>query len=343
MVGASIAIAAVVGLMLPTAFRSWVRSHEVIPYTYSLGYNLYVGNGPLANGTFVLVTGSFESAADHARSFEGGVDEDGRDYIAASTGKHLTARESSRFWTAAALDNVAAHPRASLGLFIRKLALLFNHRELPQAQSLGIYERVIGPFGMPVVGRFVFIGSLGLFGMLIALRRGPEERFIGAYVLSLAISTSLFFITDRYRYHLLPALFPLAAIGLRELTLRLRARRWPEGVRSGLLFAACLAVVLAPLVPADAAHEAWDTDVTLGDAWLQTGRPDLAIEALHRAVARDASGTLVGGDQPSARTLRASVYETLGRAELATGQRDSALAALKRDCSKFGTARISRA
>ena len=50
---------AAIGAFLVVAASSttwnWSTSHEFIPFTYNLGYNLYVGNNPEANGTFVFI------------------------------------------------------------------------------------------------------------------------------------------------------------------------------------------------------------------------------------------------------------------------------------------------
>ena len=56
-------LAAATGIVLlaaPVAIHHWRLAHEFIPYTYSAGYNFYVGNGPGANGTYAVPTGSVE-------------------------------------------------------------------------------------------------------------------------------------------------------------------------------------------------------------------------------------------------------------------------------------------
>src|SRR5262249_54756422 len=47
----------IVLLAAPVALHHWRLTREFIPYTYNLGYNFYVGNGPGATGSYVSPTG----------------------------------------------------------------------------------------------------------------------------------------------------------------------------------------------------------------------------------------------------------------------------------------------
>ena len=158
----------IVLLDLPVVVHHWKLEREIIPYTYSLGYNFHAGNGPGATGGFVDPAGY--SQLHHARTTaaEGGIDGDGRAYLAATQGHALSPGASARAWFDATLKFMAAQPRVALALGAYKLGLMLNARELPQLESPELYERMAGPLGLPVVGSFVFIGFFGLCGISLS-------------------------------------------------------------------------------------------------------------------------------------------------------------------------------
>src|SRR5439155_75656 len=71
---------------------------EPIPLTYNLGYNLYVGDNPDADGAYVDITaGSLPVPLPGTSPTTGGA-LDGRAFILASEGRRLSPAESSAYW-----------------------------------------------------------------------------------------------------------------------------------------------------------------------------------------------------------------------------------------------------
>lgn len=66
-----------VAISLPSMLWNAVSAHAFIPYTYSLGYNLYVGNNPQANGAYVPIADQPTESAVAAGRVDGGVQADG--------------------------------------------------------------------------------------------------------------------------------------------------------------------------------------------------------------------------------------------------------------------------
>ncbi len=325
-VRASFLALGMIGLLaLPTTIRHRVLVREWIPYTYSLGFNAYVGNGPASNGSFQLTTGSVESEDPVPGSSEGGTGGDGRAYQHRIEGLVLTPGQSSRRWLDQTLAYVVREPGITLRRFIDKLGLLVNHREVPQIENVDVAERVLGRLGPPGLGSFLPLGILGMVGLAIALRRGPRERFTAGLLLTLALSTAVFFVTDRYRHQLMPAFALLATLTLQAASDAARRRDQRALLRLAIALAIAVTLTAIPRVPFDQDHLAWETDSSVGAAYLSRGESAKALEALQRAVALDRAGRLRNADWATAKIVRASVHENLAIAQRLRGDLPSAL------------------
>jgi tetratricopeptide (TPR) repeat protein len=122
-----------------------------------------------------------------------------------------------------------------------------------------------------------------------------------------------FFVTDRYRHHLIPGALLLASITGEQLLIWLRERERLKGV---LLVGALAVGVVATRLPTSRLSEAgyaWGMAFDLGSRWAERGRPDLAVRAFERAMAiRSRSGRMVGGATEAAE--RADLYYNYGNA-----------------------------
>ena len=322
-------VAGVLVVIAPIALRNYALGREWIPLTYNGGLNLYVGNGPQANGTFVLVTGT-QAVTTGARPE--GVGIDGREYIRLTTGRALTPAQSSRYWGELALDWMRAHPGEALRLALRRLAMMWNKVEYPQVESLDEFREVSGPLGLPGVGSFAFLGPLALFGIYVVVvrRRGG---WIGGFALTYAAAMTVailpFFVTDRYRHHLVPAAFVLAAIGLADLLDA--ARRRDVRALAGLALAGFvgLAIVNLPVPRLSDAKREWGLAADLGTRALERNRPAEAIRAFERALAIERSGRLravTAGTGDTRALEQASVYNNYALALERAGHDEEARA-----------------
>ncbi len=308
----------------PVVMHHWRLEHELIPYTYSLGYNFYAGNGPGATGGFVDPAGYDQSSSVGAVPAEGGVDGDGRSYWAASRGLSLSPGASSRVWFQSAMDYVVGHPRVALALGVYKLGFMLNAREFPQIEGPELYDGMAGPLGLPIVGSFAFVGFLGLCGLVSGIRRGGAARRLAGMACAIVLGTAVFFVTDRYRVHLVPAIAPLAGIALLEcwslLMSPLGARHyWAGG--TGVLVAGLL---FMPLFPRDPMHDAWERAATMGDVYQAKGLPARAAVELDSAIAIQDRGQLNNAGIPMARGSMAAVHESRALIAVSLGESESA-------------------
>src|SRR5262249_25772228 len=168
----------------------------------------------------------------------------------------LGPNASSAWWARQAWQWVRAHPGHTAALVLRRLTMMWNRREYPQIENAEVYEHVAGPLGVPLVGSFALLGALALAGIPFAWRRGPAGRFVAGDAIVPTPATLPFFVTDRFRSHLVPAAALLAAISLdrarRALAAGGHAWRTPA-----LAIVVGLAIVNLPAPSLSGGKQAW--------------------------------------------------------------------------------------
>jgi tetratricopeptide (TPR) repeat protein len=276
-------LAGLLFVVTPAALRNRAVSGEWIPFTYNGGVNLYVGNGPEATGAFVRVTGSEVIGAAVSTGEDGGVEADTREYLAKTEGVTLGPSASSAYWARRARSWIVAHPSAAALLAARKVAMLWNRREYPQIENLDEYRSVAGPLGLPGVGGFALLGPLALAGLVLAWGRGRPARFVIGYAIAMTLAVAPFFVTDRYRHHLIPAALLLAAFTLDRIA-SLWGERRGGGLRVTALLAGGLLIVNLPAPEISRRQYEWGLAFDLGTRWSEQGRPELAVAEYEKAI-----------------------------------------------------------
>ena len=243
--------------------------------TFQLGPNLYIGNGADATGRYrPLVPGhetpEFERA-DATRLAE------------QATGRELSPREVSRYWTQRSLHEITANPPRWLRLMGRKLLMAVNAYEVPDVESLTVYRaRSPALAGLAWLANFGVLLPLAVAGLVWR----PVRRACPGVLLwmlgSMLLAVVAFYIMGRYRYPLAILLMPLAAGALNHAWSVVRAGRWRALALPVLVGG--LAAVVAQVPVHDTRRLdalAWmNYGATLGSA----GRLDEAIASLEQAV-----------------------------------------------------------
>jgi Tfp pilus assembly protein PilF len=320
-------VAAFLLVVAPAAARNAVVGHEWIPFTYNLGFNLYAGNNPEATGGFSTITGTQWAGRSPE---DGGRGSDGREFIRASQGLDLSPAASSAWWAQRARRFITAQPSRAALLGLTKLGMMWSRREYPQIENADEYAALAGPLGYPVAWSFALAGSLGLAGLLLAWQRGAAERFLIAWVLALTLAVVPFFVTDRYRHQLLPALVLLACVALDEAWRAWRARVPASRRRVGLALALGLVVVMLPAPGLSRAKYAWGLALDLGTRWLEQNRPDLAAKEFERALEMERTGAVRRMPGATAGIERASLYYNYATALHLMGRDAEALPSYER-------------
>ena len=313
---------------VPVAIRNQIVAGEWIPFTYNLGYNLYVGNHADATGGFAQITGTQQISSRWETGADGGTELDGRDYLRKAEGRDLSPAASSRYWAEKARRFAVAHPPDVARLTIRKLAMLWNHREYPQIENADEFRLVAGPLGIPFLGSFALLGGLALAGLWFLGPYGVRGRFLLGYVAVITLGVVPFFVTDRYRHHLVPGAALLGAVALARAHQALSGAPRGAQIRLALAAAAGFAVVFLPAPGFRPQEYAWRLAADLGDRYLHQGRPDLALGEFERGVAIVERSPADAGSPRG--VAPAGLFFGYAQALESSGRRDEALPWLER-------------
>ena len=216
------------------------------------GVNLYLGNKRGADGAVPRQDRPARYGHEYRDTVQlFGEDEYRRELAARGepVPERLEAGAVSRYWVGRTRAEIAADPAAWARLMARKVSLLLWNREIPNNKSYDFVAREEGRIlrGLPV--RWWLLLALAPLGFVAAWRAGGFSRagasWVAAWAALLGAGVVLFFVNDRYRLPLWPALAVLAGGGIVDLARAARRGRRPLSTR----LAAALA--LAALALAD--------------------------------------------------------------------------------------------
>ena len=180
--------------------RNLVVSHQFALLTSQGGLNFYIGNHEGATGQYVDVPG--------VRSDIEGLSEDTRRVAGQALGHEVTDSEASHYFADLAFAWIRAHPADAARLFVKKLALVFNHQHQWLDYSYPYYARdVESVLRVLIVGPWLLV-PLGLAGLCVfpRSRRHVDYLVWAAFVPLCAVAIAVFFVGERHRLPLLVAL-----------------------------------------------------------------------------------------------------------------------------------------
>ena len=302
--------------VLPCAARNLAVSGDLVLITAGAGEVFYIGNYAEANGAYVPPPFVRPSPAyEH---------EDFRAEARRRTGGPLSRAESSRYWFREGVRTIASKPGRWLKLELRKLALFWNARELPDNYSFDLFARLVPLLRLTIP--FGLVAPAALVGMALGLRRWrellPLYLTVGAYL----AADLLFFNFSRFRLPVLPALMAFAALAGVAALDHARGGR-PRRAAAILAAAAALALPLH-LDLSSVADAPGQEEVLLGFARLDAGNPAGAEGAFREARLAIEAFARERGAVPG-RELGSACFG-LGSALLAQGRAAEAIEPLRR-------------
>lgn len=101
------------------------------------------------------------------------------------------------------LHHMVADPSGYLKLYLRKIYYFFNDFETPTNTSVYLY-REHSPVLRRLLNHFAIFSSLGLVGIVLAVKNGKKAFLLYTYVLLLTLAVILVNIVDRYRLPAVP-------------------------------------------------------------------------------------------------------------------------------------------
>ena len=227
---ALVLLAGVAVIVIPVAARNRIVGHDWVLLTSNVGLNLYIGNNPLASGTYHM---------PHGIDVE--EDPEGRQIAETARGRTLHPSEVSDYWAGEAWAFIRNHPGAFLPGLVKKMVFFWNAFEIPQIEDLGFQSRYSPLLRLPFP-TYGWIVPLALVALVLCPGRRRVALPAGMVaVYSLAIA--MFFVTGRYRMPVVPFLIVLAAGGILGLVDAFRMRR--RRVVGVVVFAAAAALAHA--------------------------------------------------------------------------------------------------
>ena len=182
-------------VVMPITVRNYAKLHDFVLVTADGGKVFFHGNAMGATaleGTGLPDEGFAEEGADepdYAHVLY-------RKTAARLSKKKLSASESSRFWVRRALDDILSDPVSYIKLEVKKLFYFFNDYEMHYIASA--YKEYKASLSFPFI-RYGIIASLGLLGMVLAVRDFKEHFLVYGAVFVYLLSGMLFLVQSRYR------------------------------------------------------------------------------------------------------------------------------------------------
>jgi len=274
---ASLLAVGLAAAIAPATWHNYRATGEFIPISSHGGLNFYIGNNPMADGTYRAVPGVTPSIIGQARDVQVAAER--------AAGRSLSTREASGYFTGLAWAWIEARPREALTLLMRKLRYVWNAAFLPLTHSYPyyVYDEV-NPLRLLIVGPWLLL-PLGCLALLLPAAPWADGGYRATvlFALAYAVSVAVFFVSARYRLPLLVPLCLMAGVAGDWLV-----KRWRRGPRRYAVSASVALIVLGVATN-------WPTGLDNGRSeeraamllWLvDNGRSD---EALRRLSAFEAS------------------------------------------------------
>ncbi len=211
---------AVIGVV---TLRNAVVGADFVLISANGGFTFYQGNNRLAVGTLAQPPEVFEfqyegrylTSIAEQEEFE-------RRAVASVLGHEPKPSELSGFWLRRAISWMVANPGAFLLLLGHKAVLALSDYESPLDYNFELESRWVWPLRLAFV-RFGLLLALAVLGVLLLRERRAWPLY--SAIVGTFVALLVFYVADRYRLPMVPALAVLAGAGLAETWRRVRRRR----------------------------------------------------------------------------------------------------------------------
>ncbi len=224
----------------PVTARNHVTGGDTVLVTTGGPLNLYLGNGPDADGTYRFPTG-WPRSTGTASLFDAAT-------LAAQTETRtsLTAPRVRAHWRNATLAHVRQHPTTWLRVELRKVRFTLMNRERPNMYDYAFERLYRAPLDLPLFIGAGWVVGPGLLGLGLLFKRREALWPLLVVPGTLVTTLLLFFVLGRYRV----ALLPFSALGsvvlLRASVIAWHTQRWRD---LGLMVAGTGALLLVAFGP----------------------------------------------------------------------------------------------
>jgi len=210
----------------PVTIRNYVVGKDFVPVTAHSGITFYAGNNPMAEGSFNLPRSVGTSVVDSK--------ENARIVAERVAKRKLKPSEISKFWFDQGVMFIKNEPGKYAKLALSKMFLFWNAREIPDILPMTFFKKYSPILKLPLVS-FAFISPLALFGIFLCLRTGRKEVVLLLFfVLSIFLSTVIYFVNSRYKLVAVPFISIFSAATIYWLYNRIKEKKFKALVFSAI-------------------------------------------------------------------------------------------------------------
>ena len=261
-------------VLIPVGLRNFAVGGEFKLTTSQLGANFFIGNNPVADGTY----GSVRKIIGEPQ-LEGS---DATRLAERETGRKMTPGEVSDFWLQKSWTYIRTEPFQWARLLGKKWLMVWNAREVEDSDDFYIYSKwslVLTILGW--ITHFGVLAPLAALGVWVSRRQWRGLWLLYGMILSLALSVAIFYIFGRYRFPLVPLLTLFAGAAVAELGNLFRNR----GRSLAVAFVVLLASALIVNWPIYGIHGPGSVGYNnLSNAYYKQGKVTEAINAARQAL-----------------------------------------------------------
>lgn len=296
-------------VLVPVGLRNLAVGGEFKLTTSQFGPNFFIGNNPVADGTYVSVGKLIGEP-----QLEG---KDAKRLAEKALDRSLSAGEVSDYWLGQAWGYVRSQPGQWLALLSKKWLLVWNSREIEDSDDFYIYQEwswLLRSLGW--INHFGILAPLAVMGVFLTVKQWRQLWVLYAMVLSLAASVAIFYVFGRYRFPLVPFLALFAGAGIVEAGALYQKKNFGALTFAAVLGFATIIVVNWPILgirgPGSSGYN------NLANAYSKEGKIDPAIDTAKLAIAMDPNHGL-------AHFNLGNLYASLGRFDLVRPQFEETL------------------
>ena len=262
-------------VLVPVGLRNFAVGGEFKLTTSQFGPNFFIGNNPLADGTYISVGNVIGEP-----QLEG---KDAKRLAERALGRSLTPGEVSDYWLQKSTDYIRSQTGPWLALLGKKWLLVWNAREIEDSDDFYIYQQWSWLLGfLAWFSHFGILAPLAVMGLCLTVNQWRRLWLLYAMILSLAASVAVFYVFGRYRFPLVPFLALFAGAGIARAAEFYKEKNFRPLTIAALLLLCTAIVVNWPIIgisgPGPGGYN------NLANAYSKEGKINQAIETAKMAI-----------------------------------------------------------
>lgn len=262
-------------VLVPVGLRNFAVGGEFKLTTSQFGPNFFIGNNPLADGTYVSVGNVIGEP-----QLEG---KDAKRLAERALGRSLTPGEVSDYWLEKSGDYIRSQTGQWLALLGKKWLLVWNAREIEDSDDFYIYQQWSWLLNfLAWFNHFGILAPLAVMGLCLTLSQWRRLWLLYAMILSLAASVAVFYIFGRYRFPLVPFLALFAGAGIARAGELYKEQNFRPLTIAALLLLCTAIVVNWPIIGISGPGAGGYNN--LANAYSKEGKINQAIETAKMAI-----------------------------------------------------------